>query len=363
MKKQVLFLFVTISLITCNRIEKNYIDIFNERIGYGGFNGNVLVFADDKILLNEAYGIANIHNLDSLHINSVFRLGSVSKQFTAMAIAILEEDGLLTYNQDMQDIIPELPYWDVTIENLLQHTSGLPDYLELMMDNWKTELNADDPSRYISGNQDIIEMMVEKHPKIHFEPGEKWEYSNTGYVLLATIVERVSKKSFNEFLQDRIFEPAGMKNTSVYQYVKEEDSKMPLRVFGFKKEDGILVANDTHFLNFAKGDGGIYSTLEDLLRWDRILYTNELVSTTTLEKVFTSGVLNNGESFDYGFGWFIESVGSKNKSVYHGGGWVGFGTYIYRDTSSKSCFIILTNNSSWKEVEKLVKEFKIIMEN
>jgi CubicO group peptidase (beta-lactamase class C family) len=231
----------------------------------------------------------------------------------------------------------------------------------MMLTHWKPELGEDDPKRYITGNDDIIQMLVEKIPSIHFEPGEKWQYSNTGYVLLATIVERVSGKPFEEFMEERVFGPAGMTDTSVYNYMSGQDKSMSMRVFGYSQENGMRISNDVHFLNFAKGDGGIYSTLEDLLKWDRVLYTEQLVTNPTLEKVFKQGRLNNGETFEYGFGWFVEDDKSGRKIVYHGGGWVGFGTYIYRDLASNSSFIVLTNNSSWNEVEALVTEFKRIM--
>ena len=359
--KPFLFFFIIIILNACNNNEATYHSVLDKQIKKGGFNGNVLVFDDGQVVVQKAHGLANIHSSDSLEVNSIFRLGSVSKQFTAMAIAMLEEDGAVSYDQNIRDFIPELPYENVTIEHLIHHTSGLPDYVELMMDHWKPELKEDDPSRFISGNDEIIQMMVQKHPKIHFDPGQKWEYSNTGYVLLATIVERVSGKSFGDFLKQRVFEPTGMNNTSVYTFVKGPDPKMPLRVFGFKETDDVLVPNDTHFLNFAKGDGGIYATLGDLLKWDRMLYTDQLVSRATLEKIYESGTLDDGEPFNYGFGWFLENGEREDKSVYHGGGWVGFGTYIYRDLSTKSCFIVLTNNSSWEEVETLVTAFKDIM--
>ena len=352
-----------IGLTACKRNPPDYSQQLNERIEQGKFNGNVLIFNNGETILKKVYGLSNINTGDSLNINSIFRLGSISKQFTAIAVAILAEDGALSYNQDIRDFIPTLPYEGITIENLLQHTSGLPDYLQLMIEHWKPELKEDDPQRYITGNGDIIRTMVEKKPEIHFEPGERWEYSNTGYVLLATIAERASGMSFQDFMQDRVFGPVGMTDTSVYEYVKGPDTKMPLRVFGYSEVQGQRIANDTHFLNFAKGDGGIYSTLGDLLKWDRVLYTERLVTKATLEKVFTRGRLNNGEPIDYGYGWFVGDEDSDRKIVYHGGGWVGFGAYIYRDFSNDSCFIILTNNSNWKEVEALVDGFKRIMSN
>ncbi|MGB6152138.1 MAG: serine hydrolase domain-containing protein, partial [Pricia sp.] len=193
--------------------------------------------------------------------------------------------------------------------------------------------------------------------------GEKWAYSNTGYVLLATVVKRVSGMPFEKFLQEHIFDPAEMKDTSIYSYVKGNDPKMPMRVFGFAQKGGKSVSNDTHFLNFAKGDGGVYSTLEDLYKWDRILYTDELVSEETMDTIFSPAKLNDGKTFDYGYGWFIENTPSGEQIVYHGGGWVGFGTYIYRNTTNNSGFIILTNNSNYEGLEEVFQGMKSMMRN
>tara|TARA_R110002049_G_scaffold272291_1_gene449776 strand:+ start:14237 stop:14842 length:606 start_codon:yes stop_codon:yes gene_type:complete len=183
----------------------------------------------------------------------------------------------------------------------------------MMIVNWRPELDDDNPEKYISGNIDIIIMLEVKEPEVLFEPKEKWAYSNTGYVLLATIVERASGKPFEEFLRERIFEPVGMQNTNVYSYVTGKDQKMPMCVFGFTPKDGKFTSNDTHFLNFAKGDGGINSTLEDLWKWDRILYTDKLVSEETIKTIFSPAKLNNCETTDYGYGWFIEDTPLGNK--------------------------------------------------
>lgn len=157
-------------LLACKNYYKNYKEVLSNRIENGDFNRNVLVLEKGDIVTKSAYDLSNIETGDSLQLSSIFRLGSVSKQFTAMAIGILQEDGKLSYEQNIKDIIPELPYDGITIEHLLQHTSGLPDYLNLMVNNWKPELKENDPKRYISGNMDIIQMIVEKTPPIHFDP-------------------------------------------------------------------------------------------------------------------------------------------------------------------------------------------------
>jgi len=347
-----LALLIALVLSSCQankHIEGNKYEAFiSQAHAKGQFNGNVLIVENGKIAFQGSYGIRKIEPLDSLTLNSIFRIGSVSKQFTAMGIMKLKESGLLTYDQNIKDFIPELPYEGVTIRHLLNHVSGLPDYTRPMSQNWKSELENNNPDKFVSGNIDLIKMFAELKPKIHFEPGEKWEYSNTGYVLLASIISRVSGIPFGQFLKEQIFEPVKMTNTSVYNFVPGDDPQMPNRVYGFKTElNGIdLVSTDVHYLNRVVGDGGVYSTLEDLLKWDRILYTENLISQSTLEEAFSPTTLNNGDITNYGFGWRIDKSPSGKKVVYHTGGWNGFSAYIYREIEENNCIIYLTNNSS-----------------
>lgn len=324
-----------------------YEQFLSQAYARGQFNGNALILKEGEIIYQGAFGLSNIDPIDSLSLNSVFRLGSVSKQFTAMGIMILKEKGQLSYDQDIRDILPELPYQGITIRHLLHHMSGLPDYYAHMMEAWYPDLTVDDPDKFISGNEDIIRFLADKTPAVRFQPGEQWEYSNTGYVLLASIITRISGMPFEQYLNEQIFEPANMSNTVVYSYKIGPDPLMPNRVFGFRlgMNGTDLISHDAHFLNAAQGDGGIYSTLEDLVKWDRILYTDALISSSTREEAFTPGILNDGDTSRYGFGWFIDSSLSGKKVVAHTGGWVGFVTYILREIEEDNCIIILTNNS------------------
>lgn len=180
--------------------------------------------------------------------------------------------------------------------------------------------------------------MSEYKAAIHFKPEEKWEYSNTGYNLLATIISRVSGKTFIEYLQEHIFAPAEMSNTSVYKYKPSFDDKMPNRVFGFgTKFNGIdRFSTDSHYLNAAYDEGGIYSTLEDLMKWGSLLYTDKLISKQSREEAFSPGTLNNGNKTNYGFGWLIGKAPNGKKVVKHMGGWAGFLTNIYREVQEKN---------------------------
>lgn len=314
----------------------------------GQFNGTALVYEDGKVIHECAFGIRSIDPVDSLDVNSQFRLASVSKQFTAMAIMLLKEQGKLTYDQDIRDFLPELPYEGMTIRHLLHHTSGLPDYEPMMDENWKTDLKFDDPARYTDGNADVLQMLVAKKPSVYFAPGEKWQYSNTGYNLLGTIVARASGMSFADYTEKYIFEPTGMTHTVMYDFVIGPDPKMPDRAFGFQVDwNGTnLISTDSHYLNRGQGEDGVYSTVGDMLNWDRTLYTDKLVTKTTLEETFSPAVLNNGDTTDYGFGWFIQRTPTGKKMVMHTGGWAGFITYFMRAIEDDKCIILLTNNST-----------------
>ncbi len=311
----------------------------------GQFNGTALVFDRGKVVYQGAFGIRSIDPIEPLDLNAQFRLASVSKQFTAMCIMVLKEQGKLRYDQDVRDLIPELPYEGITLRHLLHHTSGLPDYVRMMDETWKTELKYDDPARYISGNEDVIKVLAERKAPLAFKPGDHWEYSNTGYDLLGTIVARASGMSFADFAQRYIFRPADMSRTLMYDYILGRDPKMPDRAYGFQLgwDRKTMTPADGHYLNKAMGEDGVYSTVGDLLKWDRALLTEKIVRSATLKEAFTPAVLNNGTTTDYGFGWFIEDGGRIMK---HSGGWLSFSTYIQRDVAHDKCLIVLTNNSS-----------------
>lgn len=320
---------------------QNYFDTLDAR---GQFNGVVLVAKDDHVIFEKAYGLADFDPPTDLTINHQFRLASVSKQFTAMAIMILKQDGLLEYDQDVKDFIPEFPYEGITVRHLLTHTSGLPDYMDLMADYWEPELDEDDPAKMVPNNEMLIAALTTIAPPVEFEPGEQWAYSNTAYCVLATIVERTGRNAFDVFLKQRIFDPLGMESTSVYRYVIGKDPNMPLRTYGMNKTaDGEYEENDYNFLNGFYGDGGIYSTTKDLYSWHMGLLENKLIPREMLEEAFTPGKLNDGSDEGYGFGWGIEMEDSV-KIVHHSGGWVGYATYLWRKVDSNECFIILTND-------------------
>jgi CubicO group peptidase (beta-lactamase class C family) len=312
----------------------------------GQMNGALLVAEGGRVIYNKAFGFANLETRENLQSNSRFRLASVSKQFTAMAVMLLAERGKLAYTDDIRKYLPELKYKRVTIHHLLTHTSGLPDYVALMRSHWDSGKEKD-TERKIAGNPEVVAMLAKHRPKSYFKPGEKWAYSNTGYLLLAVIVSRVSGEPFHLFLKNNIFLPLGMTDTLVFD--PRRDSGIDRRVYGYgpKPEGEGYELRDFHYLNGAAGDGAIYSTLEDLYRWDQALYSEKLIPSETLARAFTPVKLNNGQTHEYGFGWSILKDKDGSKVVAHGGGWVGFRTFILREIERRRTLILLTNNSSY----------------
>ena len=290
----------------------------------GMFNGAILVSQDSKTIYKKAFGYADMNNDRILNEASVFYLASVSKQFTAMAIMILKEQKKLSYNDKLSKYFPEFPdYADtVTIKQLMTHTSGIADHYRLGI--YKKGLT----------NRDVIEVLL-KQNQLGFQPGDRFSYSNGGYVLLSLIVEKVSDMPFHKYMEINIFEPLGMNNTLVY------DESAPIienRAVGYNQAGEL----DDYEI-FTTGAGGMFSTLDDLHLWDQALYTEKLISKSTLEEAFTSATLNNGEKTNYGYGWGV-SEKDGHKVVQHSGGLSGYRTFLKRNLYNNSGYIILTNH-------------------
>lgn len=309
-----------------------------------GFStGNILVYENGEVIFESANGLRTIDPMDSLTLESQFRLASVSKQFTGVAIMKLKQAGQLEYDQKVATILTDFPYENITVRHLLWHTSGLADYEDVIEANFIPE---DSTARYILGNNEILELFFDVHPDLNFQPGEQWAYSNTGYMMFASIVEKVSGQHFRDFLKENIFQPIGMNNTILYNYREEEDPDMPNWVFGYKKalNQKDYVLHDYDIVNDVRGDGGIYSTLHDLYKWNMALVNYEVLPKEYMDEAWSWGTLNNGEKTRYGFGWKFPEEATALKAAYHAGGWVGFGTFLYNEIETKSGYVVLTNN-------------------
>jgi CubicO group peptidase (beta-lactamase class C family) len=290
----------------------------------------VAVIRDGEIMHEGHYGYADLENTIPITSATAFRLASVSKQFSAMAVMLLEEDGKLSYDDPVSRYLPELEFYDgVTIRHLLLHTSGLPDYYDVM-----------DTAAGMPTNRDAI-LLLQQMARVDFPPGERYEYSNAAYDTLGPLVEAVSGMRFAEFVRQRIFLPLGMIHSVVH------DDALPQienRAIGYEPDGNGFALNDYDALNAIIGSGGIYSTLNDLYRWDQALYGESLVSRESLEIAFTSGTNNAGEPLEYGFGWRIEDL-EGHKVLRHGGSWVGFRTHILRIPDLQFCIVLLSNRA------------------
>ena len=291
----------------------------------------IIVIQDGRVLQKSAYGMADIERGVPFKTDTSTRLGSVSKQFTAMAIMILEEEGLLDYDDPITRFLPEISRIadGITIRNLLNHTGGLPDYYDVMVEVTGVErpLTRHALDAYAVWGEPV------------FAPGERYEYSNPGYELLALIVERASGEVFGDFVEERIFAELGMANSVV---LDDRHPKLAKRAYGYRVDGGGFALNDDDPLNYIIGSGGVYSTVEDMYLWDQALYGENLVSKTTLARAFSPVRLNSGKSFPYGFGWRLDEHLGRPR-IGHGGSWVGFRTFIGRYVDDRFSVVVLTN--------------------
>lgn len=291
----------------------------------------LIVVRDGRVLKRLAWGQADLASGTPIASDTAFRLASVSKQFTAMAVMLLAEEGRLDYDDPVVRFLPELSRigGDVTIRQLLTHTSGLPDYYDVMVE--------------VAG----VERPLTRHAldvyarwgELRFEPGSRFEYSNPGYELLALIVERASDRRFADFLHDRIFAPLGMTSSVVFD---ERAPRIPKRAYGYRLEGAGFVPDDDDPLNYVVGSGGVYSTAEDMVRWDQALQDGRLVRAETLAEAFRPVRLTGGGDYPYGFGWSLESHLGRRR-VAHTGSWLGFRSAIARYPDERLSVIVLSN--------------------
>ncbi len=353
MKKIFLIVLVLIANNLLAQKTQKLDSLFQKLSSSKEFNGNVLIAEKGKVIYKNSFGLANETSKEKLNENSIFELASVSKQFTAFAIVILKEKGKLKYDDKIGEILPQLSFYkNITVRNLLNHTSGLPDYMKIL-DSLLIDDTWDNKTK-IANNKDILDAYEKYKPSLLFEPNEKWEYSNTGYAILASIIEKVSGKSYAEFLKTEIFEPLNMNNTFVYtRRLKPQNIKN--YAFGYvysdslktnQLPDSIKGLEYVHTLDGIVGDGAVNSTINDLLKWDRSLYTNKLVSKNGIDEIFKNAILNNGTKTGYGFGWKLEDNGLFGKLSYHSGSWPGYRTYIERHIDNDILIVMLQNNDN-----------------
>jgi CubicO group peptidase (beta-lactamase class C family) len=317
-----------------------------------------LVRQNGSTLFERGYGVRDLRAHARIDARTNFRLASFTKQFTAMAIMLLVHDGKLRYDETLTDIFPDFPAYGkaITIQNLLNHTSGLPDYEDLMDALEKTKGPVWTPEKQIQ--DDEVFELLKKENNGKFAPGTNWSYSNSGYVVLGLVVAKGSGKSYGEFLRSRIFAPLQMNHTVVFQKGKNEVAN---RAFGHSNEKGALKETDQSATSATLGDGGIYSNLEDLAKWDDALRNHTLLSEREMQPALTpvkladgsephwplepnDDNLHPGKPVSYGFGWFLDPH-QGHQRMWHTGGTLGFRTVIERLLNDHLTIIVLSNRT------------------
>jgi CubicO group peptidase (beta-lactamase class C family) len=308
---------------------------------------SVLVVQNGNVVHQRAYGLANIEDNVRATTHTNYRLASLTKQFTAASIMLLVHDGKLTLDTPVIDLLPELPAYarSVRVRHLLTHTSGLWAYEDFVPDSQTRQVH----------DRDAL-MLIKQADSTHFPPGSAYRYSNTGYALLALIVEKASGKRFATFLHDRIFAPLGMRATVAYE---AGVSEVPNRAFGYTTRQGGAVRTDQSSTSAVLGDGGIYTSIEDLVKWDAALTKGTLIDPALWKQATTPATLTDGKPIEYGFGWFIDRYHGHLRNRHHGET-RGFTNAIARFPDDHLTIVVLTNRTGgapWDIAEKIADLF------
>lgn len=292
------------------------------------------IYCDGKILKARGYGLANVELSVPASEKTIYQTGSVGKQFTATAIMILVEEHKISLADPISKYLATPAAWHgVTARHLLTHTSGIADYTD----------NADKPNGVINLRRDYTEDQLYARLvrlPLKFQPGEKWSYSNTNYVLLGFIIHKITGEFYGDFLQQRIFKPLDMQNTRI---ISERDI-IPNRSAGYEIIKGQL--KNQYWVSPSlntTADGALYTNVLDLAHWDAALYTEKIVKKSSLEQMWTPVRLNDGKHATYGFGWEVPAPRNGHRLVEHDGAWQGFTMAICRYLDDRLTIVVMTN--------------------
>lgn len=312
------------------------LDSFYRREVNGGFNGSVLVGYKGKIMYERYFGYCNKSENTLLCAQNPSQLASTSKPFTATAILWLHQNKYLNIDAPVQKYLKDFPYPEITIAMMLSQRSGLPDYTKMGNRYWKSS----EPMY----NEDLLQILAKNKPKLNSRPNTRFEYSNTNFAMLARVIEEVSKMPYKQFMKEFIFEPLGMKQTFVYDPADRSkiDGKVTQSyqynwsVYKETNEDGVY------------GDKGIYSTVEDMYRWDQSFYKHILLNEKTLRMAYTGYSNERAGIKNYGFGWRMLNFNDGYQIIYHNGWWHGNNTVFYRFVKDNFTIIVLGNKYNSK---------------
>jgi CubicO group peptidase (beta-lactamase class C family) len=329
-----------------NQLLKKYVE-------YKAFNGEALVGENGKVIFKKGYGYANFEWKIKNTPDTKFRLGSITKQFTSMLIMQLVQEGKLRLDEKVSEILPNYPKEQgkkITIHNLLTHTSGIPNYTSFPSYPTDVMKNTFSPTELV--------MLFENKP-LEFEPGSKFSYSNSGYILLGYIIEKVTGKPYEDVLKEKIFNPLGMTNSG-YDHNLEI---IPKRAYGYN--NFALDIQNANYIDMSVpfSAGAIYSTVEDLYKWDQALYTDKILSKENIKKLFGKYISAFGGMY-YGYGWAVTKIsgghGDSVNVVAHGGAVNGFNSLIERCTDDKN-LIVLLNNTGATDLQDIAKHIEKIL--
>lgn len=306
---------------------KNEVEAAYHKIMGSYFNGEILVAKNGQVVYEDYKGIADFRKKTPITIHTPMHLASISKTFTGMTILHLWETGQLSLDDELQKYFPKLPYYGITIKMLLSHRTGLPNYVYFMENGFDRKRKAT--------NQDVINFMMANKPKITAQPDRAFQYCNTNFLLLASIVEKVTKMSFPDYMKDSVFMPLGMQDTYVFS-VKDTMNYIPT----YRGNRPFPMTN----VDCTYGDKNVYSTVRDLLQWDRSLYAHTFLKESTLKMAFTPQSHEHPSMHNYGLAWrtyFNPRTGDS--IIYHNGYWHGSNTVFNRIPQDTATIILLGN--------------------
>jgi|YNPMSStandDraft_1061717.scaffolds.fasta_scaffold00388_2 CubicO group peptidase (beta-lactamase class C family) len=343
---QVSYFFIKSNIEKINKID----NFFQQEYKRGQFAGTILLSIKGQVVYKNSYGYANRKNKIPITTNTFFQIGSMSKQFTAVAILQLVSKGIINLNDEVTKFYPNFPYKGITIRMLLTHKSGLPNYIYQF-----EESKEIDKTKLIS-NQEMVKYFIKNNEKEYAKPGKCYQYSNTGYALLAAIIEKVTNMSFEEYVKKNIFEPIGMKNSFFYTdlYKGKVDSILHIAT-------GYISPSDEagfFYLNGILGDKGMFSSLDELYKWDISLYKATLLPKNWIDSALTIQTKTNKKNIYYGYGWKLYYLNDTFPIQFHSGWWQGYQSIIMRIPSDTITLIVLKNKKTQHPVnQKAIIDF------